>query len=398
VMCLIARLAYHRTRKAALGLPSCVGLMLAALSLESGIAGQRAEHRIVIAAPLSGHMAALGRDIAAAARLAADDINAAGGVSGEMIALDVKDDGCGSATAATLANTLAPLPNAATGETTSSTAPIRAIVGHPCTPGALAAAPIYAARTDALVFVTGVTNPRLTTPRAGPHIFRVAPLETPMGVFMGEHIAAAPPTTRTAVIYDRSIRSLGVIQAAQKTLGALGHPPVLVENYGSGDKDFTSVAARMAAAGITRVGLAAYPAEAALLITELRAAIPTLRITATDTLAGPETAALARGALDGVEIVMQPDVRFFPDTSDLAQRLATHGATPSRAALASYVALRIWADAARAAGSVDPKMVAARLQSMTFQTPLGAFAFTAKGDSSLPSWAVYTWRKGVLGR
>lgn len=391
-----AVMAQH-TRKAALGLPSCVlacaGATLAQLVLASQPA--HAEHRIIVAAPQSGHLAALGRDVIAAAELAAADINAAGGVLGEPIALDVRDDGCGATPAAALAGLIAPLPAATPAP--SNTAPLRAIIGHPCTPGALAAVPIYAARSDAIVFITGVTNPRLSTPRSGANIFRVAAAETPMGVFLGEHLAAAPPTTRTAVIYDRSIRSLGVIQAAQKTLGLLGRPPVLVENYGSGDKDFSSLAARIAAAGITRIGLAAYPAEASLLITELRAAVPHIRVTATDTLAGHETSALARSALDGVDIVMQPDARSFPAATGIARRLEINGTTASRAALAGYAAVYIWASAALGAKSPEPKAIADQLQTMEFATLFGPLRFSAHGDASLAPWAVYTWRKGVLG-
>ena len=383
--------------KAALGLPSCVCvtarylLLLAAMAF----APAHADHRILVAAPQTGHLATLGRDVITAAELAAADINAAGGVLGEGVALDVRDDGCSAVSASALATLITPTPGAA--DVQAMATPLRAIIGHPCTPGALGAVPIYAARTDAVVLVTGVTNPRLTNPRVGVNIFRVAAAETPMGVFLGEHLASAPPTTRTAVIYDRSIRSLGVIQAAQKTLGALGRPPVLVENYGSGDKDFSSLAARIAAAGITRIGLAAYPAEASLLITELRAAVPNIRITATDTLAGTETSALARSALDGVEIVMQPDARSFPETAALARRLEAGGATASRAALASYTALHIWASAALGAKSTEPKAIAEQLQTMEFATPLGPITFNANGDASLPPWAVYTWRKGKLG-
>jgi branched-chain amino acid transport system substrate-binding protein len=385
------------TRKAAFGLPSGVWACACAVLAHVALAWQpvRAEHRIIIAAPQSGHLTNLGREVIIAAELAAADINAAGGVLGEPIALDVRDDGCGATPAAALAGLIAPL--AAAANTPSNIVPLRAIIGHPCTPGALAATPIYAARTDAVVFITGVTNPRLTNPRSGPHVFRLAPAETPMGVFLGEHLAAVPPTTRTAVIYDRSIRSLGVIQAAQKTLGTLGRPPVLVENYGSGDKDFGSLAARIAAAGITRIGLAAYPAEAALLIGELRAAVPHIRVTATDTLAGTETSALARAALDGVEIVMQPDARSFPETAALARRLEAKGATASRAALASYTAVHIWASAALGTKSAEPKLIAGQLQTMEFASPLGAVTFNANGDASLPPWAIYTWRKGVLG-
>jgi branched-chain amino acid transport system substrate-binding protein len=388
----------RQSRKAAFGLPSCVQAVgrgaLAALMVFASPAAS-AGHRVVVAAPQSGHLTALGRDVIAGAELAAADINAAGGVLGEPVMLELRDDGCGAETSAAMAALIAPASPA--GEASSGTVPLRVIIGHPCTPGALAAAPVYAARTSALFFATGVTNARLTNPRPGPNTFRLAAAETPMGVFMGEHLASAPPTTRTAVIYDRSIRSLGVIQAAQKTLGALGRPPVLVENYGSGDKDFSSLAARIAAAGISRIGLAAYPAEAALLIAELRAAVPNIRVTATDTLAGAETSTLARGALDGVEIVMQPDERSFQPAPDLARRLAAKGAKVSRAALAAYTATQVWASAAAFAKSAEPKAVAEVLQANTFDTQLGRLTFNEKGDSSLAPWAIYTWRKGVLG-
>jgi ABC-type branched-subunit amino acid transport system substrate-binding protein len=126
--------------------------------------------------------------------------------------------------------------------------------------------------------------------------------------------------------------------------------------------------------------------------------VPSIRITATDTLAGVETSSLARNALDGVEIVMQPDVRSFPNAKDLAARLTEKGNSPSRAALATYAAVLVWAKAVEVAQSAEPRAVITALPRTRTATPIGDLAFSLAGDSELPSWTIYTWRGGVLGK
>jgi hypothetical protein len=95
---------------------------------------------------------------------------------------------------------------------------------------------------------------------------------------------------------------------------------VLIETFAGADKDFTALAQRIKAAGITHMALAAFPSEAALLVGEVKQQVPGLVIFATDTLADDSFGRVAGTAAENMRIALAPDVRAFPRASDLASR------------------------------------------------------------------------------
>jgi branched-chain amino acid transport system substrate-binding protein len=54
----------------------------------------------------------------------------------------------------------------------------------------------------------------------------------------------------------------------------------------------------------------------------------------------------------------------------------------------------VYAQAAKRAGSTDPKAIRDVMHGGTFHTLLGPITFDAKGDVTKPQYVVYQWSKG----
>ena len=117
-------------------------LILVASSAGCG-KNQRPSIHIAAVGPLSGSTAARGKDLADAARLAAEETNAAGGVNGRFIQLDLYDDGDQSTRARELAQQIAKTPAVA-------------VLGQVASSAAFAAGQIY--RQERIPALTGAAS------------------------------------------------------------------------------------------------------------------------------------------------------------------------------------------------------------------------------------------------
>ena len=137
-------------------------LMVAAMMLIVGPAPAAEPLTIAVAIPMSGGGRHIGPEIANAVRMAIDEVNHQGGVGGRPLAITVLDDATNPDTAAEIAQ----------GVIRGSAL---AVIGHPHSPVALAAAPIY--QQGGIVLLSSAAEDSLTADQA--IFFRIVPaLET----------------------------------------------------------------------------------------------------------------------------------------------------------------------------------------------------------------------------
>ena len=359
-------------------------LSAGALLFIAPIAQAAEELRIAVAAPLSGTHAALGHGIKAAVEMAIADLIARDGTQGIQITVEWQDDRCSSDGGLAAAKAI-------TGDTANRPA---AVIGHACPSAAHAAAAVY---NDAglLNLTAGALPGRApSTQRFGARHFRL-PGEGSIGGVIGAALANLGPDARIAFVRDRTQNAQATLQQAAATLTARGRASALVETFAGAEKDFSALAQRIKASGITHIALAAYPSEAALLVAEIRKVSPDVTIFATDLLADAGFGRSARTAADGIRVALAPDADAFPLAESVRARLQSKVDAASRAAIASYAAIQVIADAAAARSSTTEDLVAT-LSSRTFSTILGPVSFSATGAASVPSHVFYTWVDGKL--
>ena len=118
-----------------------------------------ADISIAVAGPMTGQYASFGEQMKAGAEQAVADINATGGVNGEMLKLVVGDDACDPKQAVAVANQFAG-------------SGVKFVAGHFCSGSSIPASAVYA--DEGIIEISPAsTNPTYTDERPGPGIFRV---------------------------------------------------------------------------------------------------------------------------------------------------------------------------------------------------------------------------------
>ena len=159
-------------------------LLFAALATACGVASEDAAYRIGVMESLTGAGESYGTVANQAKQMAADEINAAGGIDGRPLELVVEDSQCSAQGAVAAYRKL------------TSVDGIRIILGTSCSGAMLGAAPL--AEADGVILFSGLaSNPDIA--RAGDYIFRTQISDIEVGIGTGN------------LLWDDGIRSLATI-------------------------------------------------------------------------------------------------------------------------------------------------------------------------------------------
>jgi branched-chain amino acid transport system substrate-binding protein len=348
-------------------------ILLTAVARSSGAA---AEVLIGVGAPLSGRQAELGAAIRRGAERSVAAINASGGLLGEHLVLAVEDDACESAKGAESAKALTERRPAV-------------VIGHPCAGAATRAAEVYAG--ERIVFIaTGVRNPSLTHPRAGPSVFRLAGRDDRQGEAAADWLARMAPGRRIVIVDDRTKYGRGIAQAAAERLKREGVVPLPGIGIVGGQKDYGAVARSLAGADAEAILIAGFPAEARLILQALRAQGSTVRFLGSDALAAADFQDVSAGDRERVRVLVPWTLPVPASWREDALKAGETEASVPAAALA-YAAIEAWAGAVRRANSFAAEAVEAVLGQPTATSALGDISFDENGDARVPSFAPAVW-------
>ncbi|MEJ0013266.1 MAG: branched-chain amino acid ABC transporter substrate-binding protein [Bauldia sp.] len=352
--------------------------ILGATLIVAGVA--HADIVIGVAGPMTGEFAPLGAQMRAGVEQAVADTNAAGGIGGARLVLEVVDDACNAKRADAGASALA-----AKGAVF--------VVGHLCLKASIAGAAVYAA--EHIVQISpGTTFAGFTDDRAGPGVFRLAGRDDAEGTFAGRMIARRYTAGNVAVVDDTTAYGKSLADAAATALDGAGKPIVLRDTYAPGGKEYNTLVSRLQAAAIDVVYLGGANPEAAIIAKAMKARGMTATIVAGDALLSPDYADLAGDAAEGTLVAYPSDPRAAAAAAPVVAEFAAKNIDPAGYTLPAYAAVQVWVAAAKAAGGTDFDKLAAALTAGSFATVVGPVAFDEKGDLRDPRYDWYVWRGG----
>ncbi|MEC5291312.1 branched-chain amino acid ABC transporter substrate-binding protein [Aurantimonas sp. C2-6-R+9] len=356
-------------------------ILLAGAALNLVFAGAAyAEITIGVAGPMTGQYASFGEQLRTGAEQAVADINAKGGVNGEMLKLSVGDDACDPKQAVAVANQFA-----------SQGVPF--VAGHFCSGSSIPASQVY--NDEQIVQISPAsTNPDFTDKRPGGGIFRVCGRDDQQGEVAGNYIAETFPDLKVAIINDKTAYGKGLADETQKTYEAAGKTPVLVESYTAGEKDYTALVTKMKEAGVGLVYVGGYHTEAGLMARQMREQGMDTILMSGDALVSDEYWAITGDAGQGTLMTFSPDPRKNEAAAPVVAELEKQGKTAEGYVLYTYAAIQAWADAVTKAGSTDYDPVVEALNANDFTTVIGDLKFDDKGDVTLPGYVLYEWKDG----
>ena len=335
-----------------------------------------------VAGPITGPNAAFGAQLQKGAEQAAADINAAGGINGEMIKIVLGDDVSDPKQGISVANKFV-----ADG--------VKFVIGHFNSGVSIPASEVYA-ENGVFQITPASTNPNYTE-RGLWNTFRTCGRDDQQGGVAGGYIAANFKDGKVAVVHDKTPYGQGLADETKKAMNAAGTTEVMYEGVNIGDKDFSALISKMKEAGVTVVYWGGLHTEFGLI--ERQSAEQGLKATfmSGDGIVSNELASIAGDAVAGTLMTFSPDPRADPANKELIEKFRSAGFEPEAYTLYSYASMQVIAGAAAAAGNNDPEAVAAAAKANQFPTVLGELGFDEKGDAKLPGYVIYEWKKGDDG-
>src|SRR5438445_11399028 len=202
-----------------------IGLALGA-SLALSSAGLAQDTKVAVAGPMTGGESAFGRQMKNGAEQAVGDINAAGGVLGKKLALNIRDDACDPTQARSVAEKIA-------------SAKIPFVAGHYCSSSSIPESEAYA-DGNVLQITPASTNP-LYTERKLWNVARVCGRDDQQGLVAADDIANFYKGKNVTILNDKTTYGKGLADETKKALNKVGFTEKMFESYNKGDKDFNAI-------------------------------------------------------------------------------------------------------------------------------------------------------------
>ncbi len=321
----------------------------------------------------------IGTPMQLAAELAAEEINAAGGVAGRLLELVIRDDYADPDSAVFIATDL-------------YESGVSAVIGHLFSGMTLAAAPVYNGGEGPVAAISpSSSSPELTT--AGDYTFRVCPSDLEHGSALAHWVSERLRLRRGAVLYLNDQYGRGIRQTFVREFIRLGGQLESVDPYLGSTPEVGAYLDRLARSKRAEfLVVAGNRPEAEEIIRQARRRGLAIPIVGGDGLEGiHEAGALAEG--------VYLSSAYFPDLPTAANRRFVEAyrrkyplaGIPNQPAAATYDAVYLLRDVIARAGS-DRAAVRRALATVGSATPpfegvTGTVAFDAAGD--VPNQNVY---------
>ena len=331
------------------------------------------------AGPVTGQYAIFGEQMVRGATMAVADINAAGGVLGKQLKLEIGDDACEAKQAIAVANQMV-----------NKGAVF--VAGHFCSSASIPASETY--NEEAVLQISPASTNPLLTEQGLPNVFRTCGRDDQQGIVAGNFLADHFAGQNVAILHDKTAYGKGLADETKKQLNARGITETLYEAYTAGEKDYSALVSKLKDSNIGVFYVGGYHTEAGLILRQARAQGLEARLVSGDALVTQEFWSITGDAGQGTLFSFSPDPTKNPIAADVVARFLAQGYKPEGYTLYTYAAVQVFAAAAEKAGSVDLDALLPVMRGTTFQTVLGDISFDAKGDVTAPGYVFYEWLDG----
>lgn len=326
-------------RRSLISLTIIAALLGAIACQPSGGGGDKV--RIGVFMSLTGDTANFGISSTNGIKMAADEVNATGGINGKQIELLVQDDRSDASEAATIVTKFVTQDQ------------VHAILGEVASSRSIAAAPI-AQNAKIPMLTPSSTNPEVT--RKGDYIFRSCFIDPVQGAAIAQFAARTLNSKRGALMVDRkNDYSTGLEKVINEVFTRLGGQIVVTQSYQAADQDFNAQITSIKGANPDVIFVPGYYGDVGLFAKQARDKGITVPIVGGDGWDSPSLYQIGGAALNGCYF----SNHYSPDDADpLVQKFVNDyksrfGTVPDALAATAYDAARIMFDAIKRANSLE---------------------------------------------
>ena len=316
-----------------------IASLLTAFACQPGGGGDKVKVGVFMS--MTGDTANFGISSVNGIKMAADEANAAGGINGKQIELDVQDDRSDPSEAATIVTKFVTQDG------------VNAILGEVASSRSIAAAPI-AQNAKIPMLTPSSTNPEVT--RKGDYIFRSCFIDPVQGAAIAQFAARTLNAKRAGIMVDRkNDYSTGLEKFISQTFTKLGGQMVVTQSYQAGDQDFNAQITSIKGANPDVIFVPGYYGDVALFAKQARDKGVTAPLVGGDGWDAKQLFEIGGKAVVGSFF----SNHYSPyDTDPQVQKFvndykARYNSIPDALAATAYDAARIMFDAIKRANSLD---------------------------------------------
>ncbi len=353
---------------------------------------------VFAAAPLSGFQANGGQTLVGGVRLAAAEINRAGGLLGYRVVVEAMDDESDSDVAVEIAEQIAARVRA--GER------VLGVIGHLNSGQTEAALEIYD-QLD-IVVVTATASLQTLTDQGYRRFFRVNASDQVQAEVAASYLVEQLKATKVAVLHNDEQYGIDLAAETERQLNAMGArvtmnrqipigPPDLAGEPDTGHAVYYPDEVKaIADSGADAVFYAGYEIECPYLRYDLQqVGLGDLPFLASDGCFLAATIDQALGAAEGMYVTaFAPSPKAVGDPSWIAGYQAVEYRNPDTYSTGGYVAMQVLAEGARKANSFAGSAVADAIRKLNMDTLIGTVQYQDNGDLVAPNMYVYVVKDG----
>jgi branched-chain amino acid transport system substrate-binding protein len=352
-------------------------LVLAVLVLALAACGapgepSKGEVIIYVAAPLSGFQANAGQTVLGGVRLAADQINRAGGLLGYKVTVVGLDDESDSDVAVDIASEIE--------SAVTSGENVVGVIGHLNSGQTLAAMEIY--KDLPVVVITPTASEVSLTQKGYRNFFRANANDVAQARVDAEFLVNQLGAKRVAVVYNDDPYGQGLGQLISSELQGLGAEVVVSLQVAVEQSTFPDEIPQILAAQPDAIFYAGYEVEAPYLRLELVEAGSDAAFLASDGAFLTTTIDEAGSAAEGMYVsAFGPRPAAAVDETWIKEYQAVEYRNPDTYSINGYSALEVLAEGVKQAGSFDATQVANAIRGLSaIETPMGELSYDDEGD------------------
>ncbi|WJV53794.1 branched-chain amino acid ABC transporter substrate-binding protein [Prodigiosinella aquatilis] len=352
-------------------------LLMGCMAFAMSHAVNAADIKIAVVGAMSGPVAQYGDMEFIGARQAIADINAKGGVNGNKLVGVEYDDACDPKQAVAVANKVI-------------NDGIRYVIGHLCSSSTQPASDIY--EDEGVLMITpAATNADLTT-RGYKMILRTTGLDSDQGPTAAKYIMETVKPKRIAVIHDKQQYGEGLARSVQENLKKANANVVLFEGITAGDKDFSSLVARLKKDDVDFVYFGGYYPEMGQILRQSRQAGLTAQFMGPEGVGNSSLSNIAGAASEGMLVTLPKRYDQVPANQPIVNELKAKKLDPTGPFVwTTYAAIQSLTTAMKRSGSMEPEKLVADLKAKPVDTVMGTLSWDAKGDLKGFEFGVFKW-------
>ena len=351
-------------------LAGCIALVMSSAALAEDI-------KIAVVGAMSGPVAQYGDQEFTGAEQAVADINAKGGIKGNKLQIVKYDDACDPKQAVAVANKVV-------------NDGIKYVIGHLCSSSTQPASDIY--EDEGILMITpAATAPELTA-RGYKLILRTTGLDSDQGPTAAKYILDKVKPQRIAVVHDKQQYGEGLARAVQDGLKKGGANVVFFDGITAGEKDFSTLVARLKKENIDFVYYGGYYPEMGQMLRQARSVGLKTVFMGPEGVGNASLSNIAGAAAEGMLVTMPKRYDQDPANSAIRNARKAEKKDPSGPYVwITYAAVQSLAQAMDRTGSQQPLDLIKDLKAHGAKTVIGPLTWDEKGDLKGFEFGVFQW-------